>query len=45
MTVISTDTVVVCIGTKRDCQSHRYLLLRQTHFFCVYFSTESRLVN
>jgi len=28
MIVISTDTVVVCIGTKRDCQCHRYLLLK-----------------
>ena len=25
--VISTDTVVVCMGAKRDCQCHRYLLL------------------
>jgi len=25
--VISTDIVVVCIGTKRDCQGHRNLLL------------------
>jgi len=27
MIVISTDAVVVCIGTNRDCQCHRYLLL------------------
>jgi len=27
MIVLSTDTVVVCIGTKRDCQCHRYLIL------------------
>ena len=27
MILISTDTVVVGIGTKRDCQSLKYLLL------------------
>ena len=27
MIVISTDMVEVCIGTKRDCQCHKYLLL------------------
>ena len=31
--VISTDTNLVCIGTMRDCQCHRYLLLWQSNFF------------
>jgi len=34
---ISTDTVVVCVGTKRDCQCHRNLLLRQSFFFFFFF--------
>jgi len=33
MIVISPDTAVVCLRTKRDCQFHRYLLLRQSHCF------------
>jgi len=33
MIVIFTDTVVVCIGTERDCQCHRYLLLWQINSF------------
>jgi len=33
MIVDSKCTVVVCVGTKRDCQCHRYLLLWQS-FFC-----------
>jgi len=32
MMIISTGTVVVCKGTRRDCQCHRYLLLRQSQF-------------
>jgi len=30
---ISTDTIVICIGKKRDCHCHWYLLLWQSHFF------------
>jgi len=32
MIVISTDTVVVCIGTKRDCQCH-IICYCDSHFF------------
>jgi len=33
MIVIPRDTIVVCVGTKCDCQCHMYLLLWQSHFF------------
>jgi len=35
MIIISRYTIVICIGTKRDCQCHIYLLLWQV-IFCVY---------
>jgi len=36
--ITATDTVVVCTGSKRDCQCHRYFLLWQSPFLRVLIS-------
>ena len=43
MTADSTGTVVLCIGTKRDCHCHRYLLLWQSHFFACRWVAEAKI--
>ena len=44
MIVISTNTILFCIGTKRDGQYHRYLLERQSNFFAC-LTTDQERVN
>jgi len=42
MIVISTDTVVVCIGAKRDCQCQIFVIVTKSFFylfFCVYINS------
>jgi len=42
--IISTDTVVVCLGTKRDCQCHTFVTVTKS-FFCVNTEQYQRLLT